>query len=730
MKRNSHLTRREFTQNSALTAAGLAALGGLSFVPALEASSGIRILTELELTPRLAYAIDRLSKGLTEVGIAHQRPGVGVGEEEGRVIRIASAPQLLPEAARRAEGFSIRSSSAAIEINGFDSAGILYACEELGEQVRKIKALPISLDLATAPKTSMRGIALALMTSGKYEFPITERQFPWFYDQMLWSQTLDFLFEQRLNFISLWNAHPFPYFIKMSKYPEVKVLSDAEFERNVQLMEWLSHEADKRNIWLMFQFYNIYVPRSFAIAHGIFQNGIDESASAYALSEPTPLVSDYTRYVIQEFVGRFPSIGLYVCLGEALNKDLRYWMDDVILAAVKASGRTPPVILRNWNLEADTGGHETDGLRILSNVKTRYDNLYTEMKHNDEMYAVPDPDPANAEWMKQSHKHIISVHLMGNLKPFRWAPLSFIQETARDQQRMGAQGVQVFPLWFWYWPYSADSTRLLQIDRDWLWYAAWGRYAWNADRPQDQEEQYWKEKIAEKFGVNSAADILAAYEASGRVMPSVPRMFWFDGWNHWFASNGLTLEQILSGKPIPYKNTPPMPSVEEYAVQAAIGKSSRSYALTPLILTIQMVSHGRKAMEFMRAAEPLLGRGKDEFSRLRTDIKATLLIAEFYHAKLEAAVHFVAYQMKGESHEKIQFLELMTESVDYYRQLVNSTDRAYAIANDIQNDIPFPFHPSALSRPLLPNSIPHLPHWRDFLPVFESELEVYKRILA
>ena len=58
---------------------------------------------------------------------------------------------------------------------------------------------------------------------------------------------------------------------------------------------------------------------------------------------------------------------------------------------------------------------------------------------------------------------------------------------------------------------------------------------------------------------------IAAYESAGRVMPSAPRLFWFEGWNHWFASNGLRVEQILSATPIPYTNTQKVLSVRDYA---------------------------------------------------------------------------------------------------------------------------------------------------------------------
>jgi len=497
------------------------------------------------------------------------------------------------------------------------------------------------------------------------------------------------------------------------------VLSDEEMERNVALMDWLSHEAEERNIWLMFHFYNIHLPVSFGRAHGFPEN---PSWGGCALSEPNPVAADYTRYAIKEFVQKFPSVGLYVCLGEALKKDQSYWMNDVILAGVKESGKHPPVILRSHPVHAEI-------LRVLKDAKPHYDELYTEMKHNDEMYAVPEPDPDNVEWIQQSRKHIISVHLMGDLKPFRWGPPSFIQETARDQQQMGAEGVQVYPLWVWYWPYTADRTQLLQVDRDWLWFAAWGRYAWNADRPPDQEARHWKDKIAERYGANSAADILTAYESAGRVMPSVPRLFWFEGWNHWFASNGLTLAQILTGTPIPYTNTQKVLGVSDYAHSLAAGQPLAQEVLTPVALATEMVRNGKAAAEACERAQALVEKNGEEFTRLRTDFQATYLIAQFYQAKIDAAVHYVAYQNRPDPAEGRKVIDLLDRSLEFYRQLVRITEQPYPVANDITNDIPFPFHHPSIKRKR-GNSLPRLPHWRDLLPVFESELEMYKGLLT
>ena len=165
---------------------------------------------------------------------------------------------------------------------------------------------------------------------------LLQQEFPFFYDKALWTEYLDFLAENRFNYIAFWNGHPFDYFVKLDKYPEAQDgLEPGLLERNHDLLMWLGEEAQKRNIWLMFEFYNIHVSVYFAKAHHLPEHGIDT---------PTPLLEDYTGYCIERFVSEFPSVGLYVCPGEALQ--MKYtpdWINNVVFAAVKRTGKTSPV---------------------------------------------------------------------------------------------------------------------------------------------------------------------------------------------------------------------------------------------------------------------------------------------------------------------------------------------------------------------------------------------------
>ena len=94
----------------------------------------------------------------------------------------------------------------------------------------------------------------------------------------------------------------------------------------------------------------------------------------------------------------------------------------------------------------------------------------------------------------------------------------------------GANGLHLYPQAnYWDWPYTADKLpngeRQLQIDRDWMWYSAWGRYAWKSQR--DNDNVYWQKVLADYYGTDTltARHILKAYDESGEIAPKLIRRF-------------------------------------------------------------------------------------------------------------------------------------------------------------------------------------------------------------
>ena len=344
-----------------------------------------------------------------------------------------------------------------------------------------------------------------------YEYPYTPDLFPWFYDKKLWTEYLDFLAANRMNTLYLWSGHPFASLVRLKDYPYAVEVPDDIFVKNQEQFRWLAQECDKRGIWLVQMFYNIIVSKPFAETNGI----------STQLSAPTPLVSDYTRKSIAEFVKDYPNVGLMVCLGEALQGTANQleWCTNVILPGVLDGMRAanlkeePPVVIRT---------HAMDPYAIMPAAYEVYSNIFTESKYNGESLTTWEPrgkDAAIQVAMSKLGPHLANIHILSNLEPFRYGDTEFIRKSVlASRDKLGARGIHLYPLSYWNWPYAPDIAEppLLQWQRDWIWFEAWARYSWNPDVNPNEDHAYWISRLADFYGnTNAAEKILDAYNPAG-----------------------------------------------------------------------------------------------------------------------------------------------------------------------------------------------------------------------
>jgi hypothetical protein len=196
--------------------------------------------------PRIGWGKARLEEALTKAG--YDLAG------GGRLVDVSVDPARVRQGSKAggAESFRIVASGDRLSVIGFDAAGAMYGCLELEQYVCRNRRLPERQDRCDGPQMTLRGTCILLMKLGTYDYPVTPREFPFFYDRRLWTEYLDFLAENRLNYIAFWNGHPFDYFVKLPNYPEAQDgLEPGLLERNHHLLLWLAEEAEKRNIWLM-----------------------------------------------------------------------------------------------------------------------------------------------------------------------------------------------------------------------------------------------------------------------------------------------------------------------------------------------------------------------------------------------------------------------------------------------------------------------------------------------
>jgi len=632
--------------------------------------------------------------------------------------------------AGKKESFSITTQNNITKISGSDESGVLYGCLEFAERIKALKTFPGSLKIADAPEMVLRGQCIGIQKStylpgrNVYEYPYTPETFPWFYDKKLWIQVLDSMLENRMNSLYLWNGHPFASLVKLKDYPYAVEVDDATFKKNEEMYRFLTTEADKRGIWVIQMFYNIIVSKPFAEHNHIKTQERERPI--------IPLIADYTRKSIAAFVEKYPNVGLMVCLGEAMEgvgKDDIEWFTKTIIPGVKdglkALGKTeePPIVLR---------AHDTDAPSVMEAALPLYKNLYTEAKFNGEALTYPRP---RGEWAKlhQTLSHLGSVqienvHILANLEPFRYGSPDFIQQSVVGMHEvMGGNGLHLYPqASYWDWPYSADSVRgkrLLQIERDWIWYKAWSRYAWKANRNRGDEINYWSELLAAKFGCSNedGRKILEAYEESGEIAPKLLRRFGITDGNRQTLTLGMLMTQLID----PYRyglftllyesESPEGEMLTEYADKAWKGETHLGE--TPVQIINDVKLHGDKAVQAIKAVEKNIRTNTAEFERLKNDMLCYQAMAYYYAQKAEAALDVLRYKYSNDIKDLEKALPVLEKSVNSYQQLVNLTMETYLYANSMQTQ----------QRKIPMRGVDGTyKNWFEILPVFEKELAVFK----
>ena len=612
-----------------------------------------------------------------------------------------------------------------VVVTGADDAGVLYGCQELARMVREHGQIPRDLDRAETPDLEWRGPAIGLQLTEVepprqvYEYPITPDRFPWFYDRDLWLELLDTLLEQRANVIYLWSGHPFASFVQLAEFPEALEVTEDELAANRAVLAWLVEEAGRRGIRLLLMFYNIHIPLPFAEHHQI----------PLHQPRPTELTSRYTTATLAAFVADFPEVGLYVCLGEVLQGDLYgvEWFTETILPGVeeglRATGAAPPPILLR--------AHSLDPQPVIEATGERYPALHTEAKYNGESLTTWTP---RGKWQKLHRylaslggTHVVNIHILADLEPFRYGAVTFIQRSVSAiRHRLGGRGLHLYPLFYWEWPLSPDRAepRLRQVDRDWLWFAAWHRYAWKADRDPDAEREYWTRRLAEQFGTEAAgAAALETYEAMGQVAPQLVRRLGITEGNRQTLSLGMTLGQLTN--PRRYRafadlwesHAPAGERLEQFAATEAAGEVH--VGETPLDVVDAARHFATKALAAVTAGQASVRTNEAEYQRLHSDARAIALIADFYDLRVRAAVEILRARCAHEGdylailprlHTAIDLVE---RSVAVYRELAALTEVTYRYANSMQTPqrkVPFP-------------NGKEYGHWRQCLPEYEGELD-------
>lgn len=675
----------------------------------------VNIVVSKKATNREQYAVEYLQKKLTAMGYS-------VVKKNGDCQIALSCKH-----SGKSEGYQIFHSRQGVNVIGNDPSGVIYGCVELSDRIRQAGSLQID-GVEENPDMVMRGTCIGLQKTvyllghAVYEYPYTPENFPWFYDKEEWIKYLDMMVENKMNSLYLWNGHPFASLVKLKDYPFALEVDEATFKKNEEIFSFLTHEADRRGIWVIQMFYNIILSKPFADHYGLKTQDRHRPI--------TPLISDYTRKSIAAFIEKYPNVGLLVCLGEAMAtiEDDVTWMKETIIPGIKdglkSSGRKdiPPVVLRS---------HDTDGPLVLKESLPLYPNIYTMSKYTGESLTTYEPGGPWGETHRQladaAPVHIDNVHILANLEPWRWSSPAFIQKTVQAMHRVHhSKGLHLYPqASYWDWPYTADKLpngeRLKQLDRDWMWYQAWGRYAWNDQRGADKA--YWKKELADYYGIDTiaAGHLLNAYDETGEIAPKLLRRFGITEGNRQTLLLGMTMGQLVN----PYKYTiypgfyescgPQGEKLIEYIEKEYKGQPH--VGELPLDIVDQCVNHGDRALIEMGAIATKPSRHADEFERIWNDFLCYASFAKAFQLKVRAAAEVLRYKWAQDISHLETAEKWLEQSLSIWYDLSRMTDQWYLYANSMQ---------TAQRRIPVGGDGGRMKTWSELAKVYQEELDAFK----
>ena len=404
------------------------------------------------------------------------------------------------------------------------------------------------------------------------------------------------------------------------------------------------------------------------------------------------------------------------------------WMKETIIPGIKdglkASGRTdiPPVVLRS---------HDTDGPLVLKESLPLYPNIYTMSKYTGESLTTYEPGGPWGETHQQlaaaAPVHIDNVHILANLEPWRWSSPAFIQKTVQAMHRVHqSKGLHLYPqASYWDWPYTADKLpngeRLKQLDRDWMWYQAWGRYSWNDQRGADKT--YWKQTLADYYGIDTiaAGHVLNAYDEAGEIAPKLLRRFGITEGNRQTLLLGMTMGELVN----PYKYTiypgfyescgPEGEKLIEYIEKEHKGQPH--VGELPFDIVDQCVNHGDRALVEMGAAAAKPTRHADEYQRVWNDILCYASFAKAFQLKVRAAAEVLRYKWTQDISHLETAVIWLEQSLSIWYDLSRMTDNWYLYANSMQ---------TAQRRIPVGGDGGKMKTWSELAVVYQAELDAFK----
>jgi len=567
------------------------------------------------------------------------------------------------------EGFRISKSGNSFQITSIDQSGAMYGLFDLAEQIEIQKGIDNISEKIVNPRFTFRAVKYNLPWHSYRENESLQANDELSKDLNMWSDFLDMMAENRLNTLTLWGLHPFPYMIRAKNFPKATPFSDAELAEWKTFWTALFKMAKERGIETFMINWNIIVSESFVKNYGEGNSGL------WADGKTSPIIEQYTRESVTQVINEYPDLtGLGITLGEAMQKwngeQMTDWVDKTIFEGIKAADRKVKFIYR----AALSGNHQPHrDLIDSSGIDTPENPIIVELKFNwshahstTTLIKAHGGGTGSQYWENPAPTHHKMAWMIRNEDFFRlrWGEPDFIREHIKvnGQDYVGGYFIGsecLIPAKdIYHKPNHPHVNWKYEFEKQWLYYQQWGRLLYDPST----SDAVFVNAFNQRFSGNTGSQMVEAYKLSTRTTQRIGQFFDFT-WDHSLYIEGfigkkrsfIKLDEVINSNPI----EPNFVSIKEF------GDGSQNFGtkITPLQLATALETDNQQALKIVNSISTTNETLKCEIE----DVKAWAYLGLYFAKKLQAGVAL-------NQNKKADAVTFITEAQQYWRNLVTVTD--------------------------------------------------------
>ncbi len=576
-----------------------------------------------------------------------------------------------------------------------DAVGALYGVLELREYLQTYQTYHTLPEKKVNSHLKYRIVKFNLPWSPYRESPATAVHTHVCRDLQFWEAFLDMMAENRLNVLSLWNNHPFPYMIRAHNFPKATPFNTQEMEEWQHFWKTLFRMAKQRGIQTFIVNWNIVVSPEFAKAYG-----------AQEYSDTSDLVKQYTRESVTQLIDEYEDLtGLGVTLadwmgtfdGKMTPQEREDWIEDTFVQGMKAAKRPvkflhrsvlagDPLAMRkvidsaqleepalveikfNWS-----HGHSTPTLAIT------HDYHSGEL---DERFWNPPPKNYHIQWMIRNEDFFI----------LRWGQADFIRRHILTNDHAYVNGYFIgsegyIPAVDYSHKLSPVKTWQYAFEKQWLFYQLWGRLLYDPATP----DSVFAAAFDRRYGAGVGTPLWQAYQLSSQ-MPLRLASFHRSTWDFTLYAEGflsanasdpdgffdatspfISIEEFIRHETL----DPALLSIPEYVDRVVQHQTIEDGMITPLALADDSERDSQQALNLVASLRERVHAFSGALVSELDDVTTWSYLGLYLSAKLRAGVALQTYAVSGEVAQKQKAIEWLEKGLFYWDQVIRYTQDRY-----------------------------------------------------